>query len=93
MRLHSCKCQTLGVSPPEAEAYPFSYTTGVILLVAVLAGVGFIIMESRVVQLMLNLALFRNLTFSSASASALLNFMSQYVMVFLTPFYLQRVLH
>ena len=25
MRLHSCKCQTLGVSPPEAEAYPFSY--------------------------------------------------------------------
>lgn len=30
--------------------------------------------------------------FSFGSASALLNFMSQYVMVFLTPFYLQRLL-
>lgn len=42
---------------------------------------------------MLNLSLFRSVTFSFANASALLNFMSQYVMVFLTPFYLQRVLH
>jgi MFS family permease len=39
------------------------------------------------------LGLFRNLTFSFANISALLNFMSQYVMVFLTPFYLQRLLH
>jgi MFS family permease len=42
---------------------------------------------------MLNLSLFRNLTFSFGNVSALLNFMSQYVMVFLTPFYLQRLLH
>jgi EmrB/QacA subfamily drug resistance transporter len=70
-----------------------SYATDIMALVAVLAGVGFITLESRVAQPMLNLALFRSLTFSSASASALLNFMSQYVMVFLTPFYLQRVLH
>jgi MFS family permease len=41
---------------------------------------------------MLNLNLFRDVTFSFSSISALLNFMSQYVMVFLTPFYLQRVL-
>jgi MFS family permease len=40
----------------------------------------------------LNLSLFRNLTFSFGNVSALLNFMSQYVMVFLTPFYLQRTL-
>jgi EmrB/QacA subfamily drug resistance transporter len=70
-----------------------SYATGVMLLVAVLGGMSFLIIESRVAQPMLNLSLFRNLTFSSASTSALLNFMSQYVMVFLTPFYLQRVLH
>ncbi len=42
---------------------------------------------------MLKLSLFRNLTFSFGDISALLNFMSQYIMVFLTPFYLQRVLH
>jgi len=70
-----------------------SYATGTMLLVAVLAGMGFVWIESRVAQPMLDLSLFRNLTFSLANVSALLNFMSQYVMVFLTPFYLQRVLH
>jgi len=70
-----------------------SYTTGVMLLVAVMAGIGFLMIESKAVQPMLDLSLFRNMTFSFANVSALLNFMSQYVMVFLTPFYLQRVLH
>jgi EmrB/QacA subfamily drug resistance transporter len=70
-----------------------SYATSIMLLVAVLAGIGFFWIESRVTQPMLNLSLFRNLTFSFANMSALLNFMSQYIMVFLTPFYLQRVLH
>jgi len=41
---------------------------------------------------MLELGLFRNLTFALANVSALLNFLSQYVLVFLTPFYLHRVL-
>lgn len=63
------------------------------LLIAVLAGISFLRLESKVTQAMLNLSLFRNMTFSFANLSALLNFMSQYVMVFLTPFYLQRVLH
>ncbi|MFH1625121.1 MAG: MFS transporter [Pseudomonadota bacterium] len=71
----------------------FSYTTGILFLVAVVSGIGFLLIESRVTQPMLNLSLFRNATFSFANVSALLNFMSQYVMVFLTPFYLQRVLH
>jgi EmrB/QacA subfamily drug resistance transporter len=69
------------------------YATGILLLVAILAGIGFLVIERRVTQPLLNLSLFRNLTFSFANVSALLNFMSQYVMVFLTPFYLQRVLH
>ncbi len=63
------------------------------LLVAVLSGITFIWNESRAAQPMVNLRLFRNPAFSLAGTSALLNFMSQYVMVFLTPFYLQRVLH
>jgi EmrB/QacA subfamily drug resistance transporter len=65
-----------------------------LLLLAVIASVAaFIRLENRIPEPMLNLGLFRSMTFSLASISALLNFMSQYIMVFLTPFYLQRVLH
>jgi EmrB/QacA subfamily drug resistance transporter len=71
----------------------FSYANGIILLIALLSATGFMRVESKVAQPMLKLGLFRNLTFSFGDISALLNFMSQYVMVFLTPFYLQRVLH
>jgi len=62
------------------------------LIIGVLSFIGFILVESRAEQPMLNLTLFKNLTFSFANLSALLNFMSQYVMVFVTPFYLQKVL-
>lgn len=74
------------------QSWGLSYASGIVLLVALAAGISFLRIESRVNQPMLNLSLFRNVTFSFSSISALLNFMSQYVMVFLTPFYLQRVL-
>ncbi len=70
-----------------------NYVNGILFLVAVLAGISFLHIEKRIAQPMLNPKLFRNATFFFANVSALLNFMSQYVMVFLTPFYLQRVLH
>jgi EmrB/QacA subfamily drug resistance transporter len=75
------------------QSIGLSYVTGIMLLVAILAGISFLRLERKVTQPMLNLNLFRNMTFSFANLSALLNFMSQYVMVFLTPFYLQRVMH
>ena len=68
-------------------------TTGTLLAVAVLAGAGFLYLESHSPQPMVNLALFRNRIFSLNTLSALLNFIAQYIVVFLTPFYLQRVLH
>jgi EmrB/QacA subfamily drug resistance transporter len=71
----------------------FNYIIATFLLVALIAGIGFLWTERRNVQPMVNLHLFGNMTFSFANISALLNFISQYVMVFLTPFYLQRVLH
>jgi EmrB/QacA subfamily drug resistance transporter len=58
----------------------------------VLSGAAFIRLEKRASQPMLNLKLFRHRTFSFANLSALLNFASQYIIVFLTPFYLQREL-
>jgi len=63
------------------------------LLVAVVAAALFLRTERRAPSPLVDLGLFRQRTFVFANASALLNFMAQYVMVFLTPFYLQRLLH
>jgi EmrB/QacA subfamily drug resistance transporter len=76
-----------------AQQGGLSMVAGMMLGVAIVAAIGFLWIERRVDQPMLNLDLFRNLTFSLANASALLNFMSQFVLVFITPFYLQRILH
>ena len=64
-----------------------------LLFCSIAAVAAFLKAESSVPEPMLNLGLFRSMTFSLANISALLNFMAQYIMVFLTPFYLQRVLH
>ncbi len=64
-----------------------------LLFASTAAVITFLKLERSVPEPMLNLGLFRSVTFSLANISSLLNFMSQYIMVFLTPFYLQRVLH
>jgi len=64
-----------------------------LLSLAIIFSFIFLHIEKKAPQPMLNVSLFSNKTFSFANLSAMLNFMSQYVMVFLTPFYLQRVLH
>jgi len=64
-----------------------------LLLIFIIFSFIFLRIEEKTPQPLLNLQLFSNKTFSFANLSAMLNFMSQYVMVFLTPFYLQRVLH
>jgi EmrB/QacA subfamily drug resistance transporter len=58
-----------------------------------LSAVGFVFREKRTPQPMLRLSLFSNRLFSLGNFAALLNFMSQYILVFVTPFYLQRALH
>jgi len=65
----------------------------IMLLISAAAAAWFLRAESRSPAPMLNLGLFRSLTFTFSNISAMLNFMSQYVMVFITPFFLQRVLH
>jgi len=67
--------------------------TGTAITAAVLAGICFFYVETHIPQPMVNLALFKNRTFTLGIASALLNFASQYILVFLTPFYLQRAIH
>lgn len=77
----------------QGQKMGLNAATLAILLVAMLAAVAFFYIETHTAQPMLNLKLFKNAGFSLALLSALLNFISQYIMVFLTPFYLQRVLH
>ncbi len=51
----------------------------------------FIVFEKRTKHPILNLKLFRIRVFSASLSAATLNYMAQYVMVFLVPFYLQTV--
>lgn len=57
-----------------------------IILVAV-----FILYERKAKYPMLNLGLFKNRIFSASIAAAVFNFMAQFIMVFLAPFYLQSI--
>jgi EmrB/QacA subfamily drug resistance transporter len=77
------RAQQVGVTP----------ATEALLAACLLLGAMFLFAELRAPEPMLSLGLFRSLTLSFGALAALLNFMSQYVVVFLTPFYLQRVLH
>lgn len=51
----------------------------------------FLMVEKRKKHPMLNLSLFKNRVFSAGLLAAVLNFMGQFTMVFLTPFYLQEL--
>jgi MFS family permease len=75
----------------QAQQEGLTRATLPLLAAALLLGPAFLLIERRVPEPMLNLGLFRNLTLSFGALAALLNFMSQYVVVFLTPFYLARV--
>ena len=57
---------------------------------AVVAGTAFIMLERRSERPMLDLSLFRDMTFSASTVSAVLNYITVYTVVFLMPFYLQQ---
>ena len=67
--------------------------TGLALAVAAIAGFCFFYIETHTPQPMVNLSLFKHRAFSLGTAASLLNYAAQFVIVFLTPFYLQRVIH
>jgi EmrB/QacA subfamily drug resistance transporter len=52
----------------------------------------FVVVEKRSEEPMLDLGLFQSRVFSAGIGATLLNFMTQYVIVFLTPFFLQQVM-
>ncbi len=66
--------------------------TALLLVAALVSGGLFVRTERRSPEPLLPLGLFRNPSLSCGALASLLNFMAQFVVVFLTPFFLQRVL-
>jgi EmrB/QacA subfamily drug resistance transporter len=64
-----------------------------LLLVTLIMGAGFLLIENRVVHPLLDLSLFRQRAFSAAIVSSFLSFWALAALSFLLPFYLDRVLH
>jgi EmrB/QacA subfamily drug resistance transporter len=85
-------CFSLGMT--EGQRYGFSHSLPVGLLLSAAIGLaGFIFLESRVSQPMLDLSLFRNQIFSLSLLTGWLVFMALGGSSFLIPFFLQLVLH
>lgn len=53
----------------------------------------FIVHEKRQAHPMLNMGLFKNRVFAASNAAALFTYMSEFIMVFLAPFYLESLRH
>lgn len=69
--------------------------SGLILPVGFLSlvtGALFVIQERKATEPMLELGLFRSHAFTAGNVAALFHFMTQYIIVFVTPFYLQQQL-
>ncbi|ADL08528.1 MFS transporter [Thermosediminibacter oceani] len=61
-----------------------------LVVISLVSLAAFVMHEKRAEDPMLDLKLFSNRTFTAGNLSCLLNFTAQYIMVFLTPFYLDR---
>ncbi len=79
----------LGLNQGSEWGWTSPLILALLALAAVLLGV-FIWIERRVPYPMLDLSLFRRRLFSAAAASALLNYICLYSLVFLLPFYLMQ---
>lgn len=61
------------------------------LLAGLALAAAFILLEKRVRHPLLKLELFRNRVFSASLVAAVFNYMAQFMMAFLAPFYLQKI--
>ncbi|MDQ0287188.1 EmrB/QacA subfamily drug resistance transporter [Desulfofundulus luciae] len=86
-----CGLGALLLFASQGEAAGWSWPILLLGVVALVLLGEFIVVEKRSDEPMLDLKLFQSRVFSAGNGAALLNFMTQYVIVFLTPFFLQQV--
>ena len=77
----------------EAPKFSFNFPFFIFLFLSLLLIYALIKWEGVFPNPLIDLSLFRNRVFSIALSSALLNYLTQYILVFSLPFYLQRILH
>jgi EmrB/QacA subfamily drug resistance transporter len=85
-------CFSLGMTEGQRQGFTHSLPLG-LLFAAAIGLVGFIVLERRVSQPMLDLSLFRSQIFSLSLLTGWLVFMALGGSSFLIPFFLQLVLH
>jgi EmrB/QacA subfamily drug resistance transporter len=71
----------------------FDMITVIAVIFAVLTLILFIRNEKNVEDPLLNLSLFRKIRFSACNLALFLNYLGMYMVLFIMPFYLQKVLH
>lgn len=76
-----------------AQSDGISIITLFIGIVALISFILFIWNEKNVENPLLNLSLFKNVKFSAYNLALFLNYVSMYMVLFIMPFYLQKVLH
>jgi drug resistance transporter, EmrB/QacA subfamily len=76
----------------RGQYYQWSELILPIGFLALITGALFIILERKTTEPMLELGLFRSHAFTAGNIAALFHFMTQYIIVFVTPFYLQQQL-
>ena len=84
---------TFLLSVNRIQQYGVDAVAAALLAAAGLLGAAFVAIERQAPQPLLDLGLFRSAALGLGCLAALLNFMAQYVVVFVTPFFLSRVLH
>jgi len=80
---------TLALDRGSSWGWSSAPTLGLLALAVVLLA-GFIVLERRTADPMLDLTLFASRTFSASTAAAALNYVAIYTVVFLMPFYLEN---
>lgn len=85
-------CFSLGMTYGQNQGFGSS-TTVMLLAIASLGLIGFLWVETRIKQPMLDLGLFRNIKFSLSLLTALLVFIAITGVIFVIPFFLELVLH
>jgi MFS family permease len=77
----------------QIQTYGLDISSCILIAVSVLTFILFIKNEKMIENPLLNLSLFKNTKFTAYNLALFFNYLSMYMVLFIMPFYLQKVLH